>query len=104
PFDRGRWKLVAAVQAVVSVATSLLVMTLMVPVFMANAMPESEIHTPEDAFRRLFFGHYLFLLWVYWLIAGACYGVTYYRKYQERERRAAQLEAQLVQTQLQMLK
>src|SRR5205085_12089261 len=59
---------------------------------------------PAQAFRRLFLGHSLFMLWVYWLIAGACYGVTYFRKYQERERRSAQLEAQLVQAQLQMLK
>jgi LytS/YehU family sensor histidine kinase len=41
---------------------------------------------------------------VYWAILGAYQGFDYHRKFREREKRAVQLEAQLVQAQLQALK
>ena len=41
---------------------------------------------------------------IYWGILGLSHGLTFYRKYQERERRAAQLEAKLARAQLQALK
>ena len=41
---------------------------------------------------------------VYWAILGAYQGFEYHRKFREREKRAIQLEAQLVQAQLQALK
>ncbi len=40
----------------------------------------------------------------YWLLVGISHGLDYYRKFQERELRATQLEARLVQAQLQALK
>jgi hypothetical protein len=41
---------------------------------------------------------------VYWAILGAYQGFDYHRRFREREKRAVQLEAQLVQAQLQALK
>jgi two-component system, LytTR family, sensor kinase len=40
----------------------------------------------------------------YWIILGVGHAVDYYRKYRERELRATQLQAQLVQAQLKVLK
>jgi len=36
----------------------------------------------------------------YWAIVGMCHSYEYYRKYQEREQRAVQLEHQLTQAEL----
>ncbi len=43
-------------------------------------------------------------LLTYWALVGFSHALGYYRKYQERELRATQLEAKLVQAQLQALK
>ena len=43
-------------------------------------------------------------MWVYFAIVGATHALDYYRRFRERELHAAQLEGQLAQTQLQMLK
>jgi two-component system LytT family sensor kinase len=43
-------------------------------------------------------------LLTYWLLVGLSHALDYYRKYQERELKATQLEARLVQAQLQALK
>src|SRR5260370_14803796 len=43
-------------------------------------------------------------MWVYWAIVRMCHSYEYYRKYQEREQRAVQLEHQLTQAELQVLK
>lgn len=43
-------------------------------------------------------------LLTYWVLVGVLLGIEYYRKYRERELRASQLEARLVQAQLQVLK
>jgi two-component system, LytTR family, sensor kinase len=41
---------------------------------------------------------------VYWALVGACQGITYFRRSQERERRAAELEAMLASAKLQALR
>jgi two-component system LytT family sensor kinase len=43
-------------------------------------------------------------LWKYWVIVGLWYAFDYYRRYREREARAAQLEARLATSQLQALR
>ncbi len=43
-------------------------------------------------------------LLTYWVLVGLSHALGYYRKYQERELKATQLEARLVQAQLQALK
>src|SRR5260370_8599261 len=43
-------------------------------------------------------------MWVYWAIVRMCHSYEYYRKYQEREQRAVELEYQLTQAELRVLK
>ena len=55
-------------------------------------------------FRRYFLGNAFDDIWMYWIVAAIAHGWMYYQAYQERGLRASQLEAQLAQAQLQMLK
>ncbi|HEY0319526.1 MAG TPA: histidine kinase [Pyrinomonadaceae bacterium] len=56
------------------------------------------------AFLALVILEYHFSLLIYWAILGIDHALRYYRKYQERELQASQLEAKLAQAQLQVLK
>ena len=55
-------------------------------------------------FQNTFLNGFHSNLLVYWAIVGATQGLAYYRKLEERELRAAQLETRLAQAQLQVLK
>ena len=55
-------------------------------------------------FQNLFLSSFHSNLLVYWAIVGATQGLAYYRKLEERELRAAQLETRLAQAQLQVLR
>src|SRR5262245_46960161 len=55
-------------------------------------------------FQVLFAVQFPSFLVIYWLILGVCLAVQYHQKFRERELRASQLEAQLAQAQLHMLK
>jgi two-component system LytT family sensor kinase len=56
------------------------------------------------AFPLILIAQFHLNLTTYWVIAGLAHAVDYYRKYQERERRASQLEARLAQAQLEVLR
>jgi len=55
-------------------------------------------------FQNMFLNGFHSNLLVYWAIVGATQGLAYYRKLEERELRASQLETRLAQAQLQVLK
>jgi two-component system, LytTR family, sensor kinase len=55
-------------------------------------------------FQNMFLNGFHSNLLVYWAIIGATQGLAYYRKLEERELKAAQLETRLAQAQLQVLK
>jgi two-component system, LytTR family, sensor kinase len=55
-------------------------------------------------FQNTFLNGFHSNLLVYWAIVGATQGLAYYRKLEERELRASQLETRLAQAQLQVLK
>lgn len=55
-------------------------------------------------FQNLFLSSFHSNLLVYWAIVGVSQGLAYYRKLEERELRASQLETRLAQAQLQVLK
>src|SRR5262249_39806199 len=82
-----------------------LVLSATVPLI--GIMPEGPLRR-ERSFTELLHVHLVgkvvFYVLTYWLILGITHGLIYYRKFRERELRAFQLEAELVQTQLQMLK
>lgn len=55
-------------------------------------------------FRQYFLENAFDDIWMYWIVAAIAHCWLYYQAYQERGLRASQLEAQLAQAQLQMLK
>jgi two-component system, LytTR family, sensor kinase len=57
-----------------------------------------------EAYRGIFVGDFHFDLLTYWAILGLCHALDYYRKYRERELRAAQLETRLAQAELDALR
>jgi signal transduction histidine kinase len=65
--------------------------------------PESNLRWWPVMKRNVAMSYHWWLL-VYWAILGAYQGFDYHRRLRDREKRAVQLEAQLVQAQLQALK
>lgn len=66
--------------------------------------PNRQFATFFEAYRFFLFINLHFSMTIYWAVLGIKYAVNYYRMYQERELRAAQLENQLAQARLQVLK
>lgn len=64
--------------------------------------PEFPGYLPYYAYTVGMWFHYQFI--VYWVIVLASHAFDYYRRYRERETRAAQLETELVRAQLQALR
>jgi two-component system LytT family sensor kinase len=87
------------------VAVSLVILALAVSsLFLLVILPSGECSLQWYPVykRNLFLSLHWYVL-VYWAILGVYQGFDYYRKYREREKRASQLEAQLAQSQLQVL-
>src|SRR5262249_5199362 len=58
-----------------------------------------------EVFRIMVLGPYLLpFFWVYWAVVIVAHAWRYHQKYRERELQAAELKAQLAQSQLQLLK
>lgn len=66
--------------------------------------PNREFASFAEAYRFFLFVNLHFSMTIYWAVLGIKYAVNYYRMYQERELRAAQLENQLAQARLSVLK
>jgi hypothetical protein len=66
--------------------------------------PEYNKPIPWSAFRSFFLANAYDDLWMYLVVAAIAHGLIYFRKYQERELRSSELERQLAEAQLQMLK
>jgi hypothetical protein len=105
PLDQRNWPTSLALHLAVGTLCTLFVLVLIVPVFQNFTHGDPQL---PQTFSRLFVMHFLggfvWYLWVYWAIVGVCHSYEYYRKYQEREQRAMQLEHQLTQAELQVLK
>jgi hypothetical protein len=71
---------------------------------LALEFPREQVDTLIANMRAGFWLLVLTPLWKYWVIVGLWYAFDYYRRYREREARAAQLEARLVTSQLQALR
>jgi signal transduction histidine kinase len=103
-FERGT----RAVSLLVHVPTSLILSTfqLVIAEIVVQSFSPEPLHLFE-AFRAIqltFVVYYHINVLTYWAILGVGYGRQYYRKFRDREIRAAQLEAQLTQAQLRALK
>jgi signal transduction histidine kinase len=105
PLERGHFWLSLFVHLVASVALSafqLAVDALALPAL--GYTPNRQFASFPEAYRYFLFVNLHFSMTIYWAVLGIKYAVNYYRMYQERELRAAQLENQLAQTRLQVLK
>src|SRR3990172_4140724 len=103
-FERGT----RTVSLLVHLPTSLLLSTfqLVIAEIVVQSFSPEPLHLYE-AFRAIqltFVVYFHINVLTYWAILGVGYGRQYYRKFRDREVRAAQLEAQLTQAQLQALK
>lgn len=104
-LSRSRWVRWALVHLGLGVGVSVVHLFLAsVGYFLIQPFPSEE----PSSFLNLFVGFFLtfliFDLLIYWGVLGVGYAVAYYRRYQEGEVHASQLEAQLAQAQLQALK
>jgi hypothetical protein len=66
--------------------------------------PDYDKPVPWSAFRSFFLANAYDDLCIYMVVAAIAHGLIYFRKYQERELHSSELERQLAEAQLQMLK
>jgi signal transduction histidine kinase len=103
-FERGSRTLSFFVHLPTSVLLSsvqLLIAEIVVQSFSPDRL---QLYEAFKAIERTFVVYFHINLLTYWAILGIGYGREYYRKFRERELRAAQLRTQLTQAQLQSLK
>jgi signal transduction histidine kinase len=106
PFTHRSWLYLLLMHGGVNLLVSVVISTLLVPVMRFCWCPDAG--RPPESFLAFFQLNLIRTivsnLWVYWAILFVCQAYEYYRKYRERELRASNLEAQLAQAQLQVLK
>lgn len=105
PLEKGRLAVGLAVHVPASLVIALVSLTLAVAsLFVLVITPKETALSWWPVMNRNLAISYHWSVLVYWAILGAYQGLDYNRKLREREKRTAQLEAQLVQAQLQALK
>jgi two-component system LytT family sensor kinase len=103
PLERRRWLAHALIHLAASVLFALLQLSLYV--LIASWVGLNSGKGPFfEAFGNIFIGDFHFDLLTYWAIVGLSNALDYYRKYRDRELRAAQLETKLAQAQLDALR
>lgn len=103
-FERGS----RTISFLIHLPTSVLLSTvqlLIAEIVVRSFSPDRlQLYEAFRAIERTFVVYFHINLLTYWAILGIGYGREYYRKFREREVRAAQLRTQLTQAQLQALK
>ncbi|HTA22079.1 MAG TPA: histidine kinase [Terriglobales bacterium] len=103
PFERKNWRLNIGLHLVSSFSFALIETVLfsaITPVFGLPWFPRNFAAT----FQAVLLIDFHLNVIVYWSIVGIQHGVSYYRKFEEREKLSAQLENQLAQARLSALK
>lgn len=95
PLERKKWPRHLAYHLPASIVLTLL------KLFLVAAISKMITWIPS---RDISFSYFHTNLFTYWALLAISHAVDFYRKYRERELRASQLEARLVQSQLQVLK
>ncbi|PYI83829.1 MAG: histidine kinase [Verrucomicrobia bacterium] len=103
PLVQGFWKRGIVVHFAASAAFSVLWVALRVAVAWLQSVPNQDAFAIARAFQDLLAKTFLFNLLVYWVIVTVIHAINYYRKFHERELRAAELEKRLTQAKLQAL-
>jgi hypothetical protein len=105
PLDQKNWPRNLPLHVAFGVLCTLTVLVLTVPVFQQFTHGDTQVpQTFSGIFVMHFIGGFVWYLWVYWAIVGVCHSYEYYLKYREREEHAVQLEYQLTQAELRVLK
>ncbi len=105
PFRAGHWVGPVLLHADASVALSLLVITLDVPVVLAmRQAPLSELLNPSELWQRYFYLEFHLYVLLYWALVGVGHALAYYRDARDRGLEAARLEARLARAELDALK
>ena len=103
-FERGSRILSFFVHLPTSVLLSTVQLLIAEIVVQSFSPDRLQLYEAFKAIERTFIVYFHINLLTYWAILGIGYGREYYRKFREREVRAAQLRTQLTQAQLQSLK
>ena len=105
PIERTRWQrgLIVHVPASVVVACLHIAMYSIV-IVLVKPFPWRMEYEYWNIFQGRVFSLFYFNFIIYWALLGASYAFDYYRRFHEGELRSSNLEAQLVQAQLQALK
>lgn len=103
-FERGSRTLSFFVHLPTSVLLSSIQLLIAEIVVQSFSPDRLQLYEAFRAIERTFVVYFHINFLTYWAILGVGYGREYYRKFREREVRAAQLRAQLTQAQLQSLK
>jgi two-component system LytT family sensor kinase len=103
-FERGGRVLSVLVHLPTSVLLSTIQLLIAEIVAQSFSSEPLQLYAAFKAIERTFVVYFHINLLTYWAILGIGYGRDYYRKYRDREVRAAHLQAQLTSAQLQALK
>jgi two-component sensor histidine kinase len=102
-LEGAAWRQHALLHAVAGVLFSLAYMVLRAWVGQWQGGPDGRTVTFAEAFQPLLVKTWHFNLLIYWVIVCASHAFDYYRRYQERKLRAAELERRLTESRLQAL-
>jgi two-component sensor histidine kinase len=105
PLEPPSWPSHLAVHAAASAVVALTVAITVTCALHLGGCPSYRAMPFAEIFRIMVLGPYLLpFLWVYWAVVIVAHAWRYHQKYRERELQAAELKAQLAQSQLQLLK
>ena len=106
PFRCAGWPRALAVHLLAAAGCSSFALAcyLLVRQLLLWAAPAVASAPPVASFKHLLIGEFHTGVVIYFSVAGITYTLDYYRKFRERELRAAQLESQLAQAQLDALR
>jgi sensor histidine kinase YesM len=102
PLDREHWIRNTLFHLLIGSITSVVLLAVYQSIALLFGFAGTQ--TFPQAFRSLLVNSFHSEVLTYWMVIGLSHAIDYYRKYRERELRAAQLETKLAQAQLDALK
>ncbi|MEW6160646.1 MAG: sensor histidine kinase, partial [Verrucomicrobiota bacterium] len=103
PIEGNGWRRHLGVHLIASAGFSFLWMVLRAAVEQFQSNPTARPVSFVEAFQHALVATFFFNLLIYWAIVSVSHAFEYYRKLQERELRASELEIRLAQARLQAL-
>jgi two-component sensor histidine kinase len=104
PFTRGGWLRPLVIHSLAAVASSFIATLFYVLLRKLILWNDPASASPVGTYKKLIIGELHSGILIYGSVIGISYALGYYRKYRDRELKAAQLESQLAQAQLDALR